>query len=103
MTYLVSPSSVVVVTSVASRGSGGSRSNALLRHMDPNSMDRVGTAAVGLLLGNTNKTCLLQQSFEEDTHTQKKKREKKKTRIKKKITHEGQMDVHVWRSLMNGA
>ena len=49
----MSPSSVVV-TSVASRGSGGSRSSALLRHMDANSMDKAGTAAAGLLLGNTD-------------------------------------------------
>ena len=77
----MSPSSVVV-TSVASRGSGGSRSSALLRHMDANSMDKAGTAAAGLLLGNTNSH--LYEFLTTDNN--KKEREKRKKKKKKKNT-----------------
>ena len=79
----MSPSSVVV-TSVASRGSGGSRSSALLRHMDANSMDKAGTAAAGLLLGNTNSH--LYEFLTTDNNKKEREREKRKKKKKKKNT-----------------
>ena len=68
---------------MASRGSGGSRSSALLRHMDANSMDKAGTAAAGLLLGNTNSH--LYEFLTTDNN--KKERERKKKKEKEKEKH----------------
>ena len=76
---------------MASRGSGGSRSSALLRHMDANSMDKAGTAAAGLLLGNTNSH--LYEFLTTDNN--KKEREKKEKRKRKRKTHEGQKGVFI--------